>query len=359
MPSDRATTDKRPQLARITALLAALMLLLAACGDGDGADTTDGDDTDATDGTDTADQDLGTLTMYTHNDESEMQTLVPAAEEALGIEIQFIRMSSGEAMSRVMSEAPNVGADMMWGMTHSNALQLADEGLLHSYVSDEWSDVEQEFWDPDGQWYGWSYWFNIIGVNTDLIEDLGLDMPQSWEDLTDPQYAGEIVMPDPRESGTAYLIVAALMQMMGEDEAWEYLEALDENVAQYEGSGGGPADLVAQGEFAIAITWDQVVFDYIEEGFPMEAVIPEEGVGFDLDTAFIFEGADNIPAAEALIDWLGTVEGQEVALQERDLVTREELVDVEFDPNFIEYDAAEAAEMEEAVLDEWTSRFGG
>lgn len=353
---------------RITALLATLLLLLAACAPDDDADDDPDDDTieedadpdDDADDDEAADDEVGgELTMYTHNDEDEMQTLVPAAEEALGIDIEFIRMSSGEAMSRVESEAPNVGADMMWGMTHSNALQLKDQGLLHSYQSDTWEDIEQEFYDEDGEWYGWSYWYNLVSVNTDLLEDLGMDEPQSWQDLTDPQYEGEIVMPDPRESGTAYLIVATLMQIMGEDEAWEYLEELDQNVAQYEGSGSTPADLNAQGEFAIAITWDQVVFDYIEEGFPVDFVIPEEGVGFDLDVAFIFDGAENVANAEALIDWLGTVEGQEAALEERDLVTREELSDVEFEPNFIDYDAGWAAEHEDEILDEWTERFGG
>ncbi len=359
---------------RFAALFTVILLLGAAC-EADDADDAPAPDDDPEEPADEAPEDDepadeevdeeagevgGTLTMYTHNDEDEMQTLVPAAEEALGIDIEFIRMSSGEAMTRIESEAPNVGADMMWGMTHSNALQLKEQGILEGYLSDEWADIEPEFHDDDeGEWYGWSYWYNLVAVNTDLLDDLGLDRPESWEDLTDPQYEGEIVMPDPRESGTAYLIVATLMQIMGEDEAWEYLEELDQNVAQYEGSGSTPADLNAQGEFAIAITWDQVVFDYIEEGFPVDFVIPEEGVGFDLDVAFIFDGAENVANAEALIDWLGTVEGQEAALEERDLVTREELSDVEFEPNFIDYDAGWAAEHEDEILDEWTERFGG
>ena len=55
------------------------------------------------------------------------------------------------------------------------------------------------------------------------------------------------------------------------------LEELNENVGQYTKSGTQPAQLVGQGEYAVGITWDQAVFDRIEEGYPMEAVIPEEG----------------------------------------------------------------------------------
>jgi iron(III) transport system substrate-binding protein len=300
-----------------------------------------------------------TLTNYTHNDENEMQGFVAAAEEATGLSIEFLRMSSGEALSRIRAEAPDVGADMMWGMTHSGAIELQEAGLLTAYDSPEWADVPEDFKDPDGHWYGWSYWFNILGVNTELVEELGLDVPQSWEDLLDPQYEGEIVMPDPRESGTAYLIVATLMQIMGEDAAWEYLEALDANVGEYDQSGTAPAEKAARGEYAIAITWDQAVFDRIDEGFPMEAVIPSEGVGFDLDVAFIFESAENPEAAQRLIDWLGTEEGMRIAAEERALVTRPGIEGtIDFEPNFIDYDAFWAAEHNDRLIEAWIERFG-
>ncbi|MFP4636676.1 MAG: ABC transporter substrate-binding protein, partial [Nitriliruptoraceae bacterium] len=275
------------------------------------------------------------LSIYTHNDEDEMQGFVEAAEEATDLDIEFLRMSSGEALSRVQAEAPDIGADMMWGMTHSGALELENDGLLTSYDSPEWDDIDDEFVSDDGTWYGWSYWFNIIGVNTDLMDELDLDTPQSWDDLLDEQYEGEIVMPDPRESGTAYLVLASLIQIMGEDEAWEYLEQLDENVGEYDQSGTAPAEKVARGEYAVGITWDQAVFDRIDEGFPMEYVIPEEGVGFDLDVAFIFEDAENPEAAQRLIDWLGTEEGMETAATERALVTRQDIEGtIDFEPNF-------------------------
>ncbi len=299
------------------------------------------------------------LSIYTHNDEDEMQGFVDAAEDATGLEIEFLRMSSGEALSRVQAEAPDVGADMMWGMTHSGALELESDGLLDSYHSEEWEDIDPEFLSEDGTWYGWSYWFNIIGVNTDLLDELDLDTPQTWDDLLDEQYEGEIIMPDPRESGTAYLVIAALMQIMGEDEAWEYLEALDANVGEYDQSGSAPAEKMARGEYAVAITWDQAVFDRIDEGFPVEYVLPEEGVGFDLDVAFIFENADNPEGAQELIDWLGTEEGMEVAATERALVTREDIEGtIDFEPNFIDYDALQAAEDNDRIIEEWIERFG-
>ncbi|WP_240473321.1 ABC transporter substrate-binding protein [Salsuginibacillus kocurii] len=299
-----------------------------------------------------------TVTMYTHNDEEEMQSFASAVEEETGVNIDVLRMSSEEAWSRIDSEYPDVNADMMWGMLHSFALVAEEEDMLEPYESDTWDDVPDEFKDPDGQWYGWSYWFNAVAINEDLLDELGLDRPESWEDLLDPQYEGEIVLPDPGTSGTAFLFVSTLMQEMGEDEAWDYLDELDNNVGQYSQSGSAPAQMTSQGEYAIGITWDQAIFDRMEEGYPIDIMIPEEGVGFDLDVAWIFQDADNQEAAEEVIDFIGTDEGMELAAEYRSMVTKPDVEGtIDFEPNLIDYDAVWAAENRERIMNEWQEKF--
>ncbi|MCR6109455.1 ABC transporter substrate-binding protein [Bacillus sp. A301a_S52] len=314
----------------------ALVLLLSACGGND----------------------ENTVALYTHNDEEEMQAFASALEEATGVNIDILRMSSEEAWSRIDAEYPDVGADMQWGMLHSFALIAEQEDMLEPYDSPTWEDVPDEFKDPDGKWYGWSYWFNILAINDDLLDELGLDKPETWEDLLDPQYEGEIVLPDPGTSGTAYLFVSAIMQIMGEEEGWEYLEQLDENVGQYSQSGSAPAQMVAQGEYAIGITWDQAVFDRMDEGYPISPVVPEEGVGFDLDVAWIFKDADNKEAAKKVIDFIGSDEGMELAAEYRSMVTKPGMSeDLDFDPNFIDYDAVWAAENRDRIMEEYQKKF--
>ena len=87
--------------------------------------------------------------------------------------------------------------------------------------------MPDQYKDPDGYWYGWSYWFTCIAVNTKLLEEKGYDPPKSWKDLLDPMWKGEIVMPNPGTSGTAYLGVSTIMQLYGEDEGWDYLAKLN------------------------------------------------------------------------------------------------------------------------------------
>jgi iron(III) transport system substrate-binding protein len=301
----------------------------------------------------------GPVKVYTHNDSEEMEFYVQGLKEETGIDVEVLRMSSGEGWSRVESEAPDFGADLQWGMLHSFALRAVDNDYLEAYQSPTWDDVPDKFKDPDGKWYGWSYWFNLLAVNTDVLEQKGLEMPESWEDLIDPQYAGEIVLPDPGTSGTAYLFVSTIMQLMGEEKGWEYLEKLDQNVAQYSKSGSAPAQMVAQGEYAIGITWDQAVFDRMEEGYPVEAVFPSEGVGYDLDVIWMFKGGENNEQVKEIIDYIGSEHGMKVAAEHRSMVTKPGIEgSVEnIDQYLIDYDAVWAAENRDRIMEEWRTKF--
>ncbi len=298
-----------------------------------------------------------TVTIYTHNDEEEMQYFLEALERDTGIRGEILRMSSGELWSRIEAENPNFGADMVWGMMHSFALRAEGMDILYEYDSPQWSDIPAEFKDPSGRWYGWSYWYNAIAVNTDLIEAAGYEPPASWEDLLDPKWKGEIVAPDPGTSGTAYLLVATIMQLMGEEAGWDYLYALHENMDQYTKSGTAPAQMVAEGEYMIGLSWDMGVYNRVAEGYPMIAVIPSEGVGFDLDVAWIFNGAENLDTAKAVIDWIGSEDGMRAALEYRGMVTRAEVMDGSFDVNFIDYDAVWAAENRDRIMERWRDEF--
>ncbi|SFB08722.1 iron(III) transport system substrate-binding protein [Lentibacillus halodurans] len=316
-------------------------LFLAACGNESGGESSD-----------------EPLKVYTHNDSEEMDAFVKQIEEGTGVELDVLRLSSGEGWSRMKSEAPNIGADMQIGMLHGFALKADEEGYLDPYKSEEWKDVPDKFKDPEGKWYGTSFWYNMLGINKDIMEDKGLDMPKSWEDLLDPQYKGEIVLPDPGTSGTAFLFTSTILQMFGEEEGWDYLEKLDENVAQYTKSGSAPAQMVAQGEYAIGITWDKAVEDFKDQGYPIEGTLPSEGVGYSLDVAWIFKNTDQPEKAEKVMDYLGSKEFMEKTAEYRSMVTKPDITEnEELEKHFIDYDAKWASENRERVMEKWREDF--
>src|SRR3546814_8584993 len=86
-------------------------------------------------------------------------------------------------------------------------------------------------------------WAASLCFNTVEAEKLGLPAPTSWKDLTDPVYDGRIIMPNPNSSGTGFLDVSSWLQLFGDDEAWEYMDALHQNIARYTHSGSAPCKL--------------------------------------------------------------------------------------------------------------------
>ena len=79
-----------------------------------------------------------------------------------------------------------------------------------------------------------------FGFNTELLAKKKAQVPKSWADLLKPEYKGEIQMANPASSGTAYTMIATLVQMMGEDKAFDYLKTLHKNISTYTRSGTAP-----------------------------------------------------------------------------------------------------------------------
>ena len=298
------------------------------------------------------------LKVYTNADVNEMEKWAPEAEKVIGMKIEWSpRMASTELWARVMVEAPSWQADMIWGFMNGHALVGTQRGFFIPYKSPAWADIPDKFKDPEGYWHGYNYWFAAAVVNTKLLIEKNLPRPKSWMDLTNPAYKGEIVMPDPSTSGTAFLSVAAIMQIYGEEKGWDLLKRLGKNVAQYVQSGSAPADLVGRGEYAVGISWDQAIYGRIEKGFPIEAIVPEEGTAFDLESVAIFKTCKNMEGAKKLVDWLGTKEGQTFIGTFRSKVTRPGIPSrVKVDPKLIKFDAIWAAENQKRIMSEWKER---
>ncbi len=119
---------------------------------------------------------------------------------------------------------------------------------------------------------------------------------------------------NPNSSGTAYLMLASLVQVFGEDEAFKYMKALNANVSSYARSGIGPMTAVKQGEIYVGSTVLHGVINEIVAGFPVKPVLPCEGVGYEIGSMAIIKGARNLDSAKKFVDWALTVDAQKIGL---------------------------------------------
>ena len=62
-----------------------------------------------------------------------------------------------------------------------------------------------------------------VGEVSELLAKKGATAPACWADLLKPEFKGEIQMANPNSSGTAYVAIATLVQLMGEEKAFDYL----------------------------------------------------------------------------------------------------------------------------------------
>jgi len=234
------------------------------------------------------------LTIYCSILEEQCRVGVAAFEKASGIRVTMVRKSTGETLAQIRAEASNPRADVWWGGPGDSHIQAAEEGLTVAYRSPmlpELHDWAQRFAEQSGHRATGTYLGALgIGYNTEVLKSRGLPEPKCWADLLDSQYRDEVQVSDPNSSGTAYVFLASLVQLMGEDKAFEYMKALHKNVNQYTKSGAAPVKAVALGETAIGIAFMHDMVTMIADGAPVKTVAPCEGTGYETGSISIVNG---------------------------------------------------------------------
>ncbi|UCE54955.1 MAG: ABC transporter substrate-binding protein [Desulfobacterales bacterium] len=253
------------------------------------------------------------VVVYTSLETEEtVEYLKLAKKELSDLDIQSIRLSTGELGARMLAEKDNPQADCVWGWAVTNMAGFVERGMLVPYKPKGWEKIPANFKDPDGYWTAIDLYAAALVPNTKVLEEKNLPMPKGWNDLLNPVYKGMLIMPNPASSGTGFLQVASLLVLLDPDyknkpveqnKAWDFLKELDKNMGQYIKSGSKPAKLTAAGEYAVGCSFAFVYSSLKKRGSPVALVLPEEGVGFELETNALLKGAKHETAAKKFLDW--------------------------------------------------------
>ena len=289
-------------------------------------------------------------------------------EAKYGITVNYVRMSSGEALARVQAEKDNPQFDIWWGGPIDSFVAAKGEGLLEAYDSPNYANLTDpiKMKDVDNQWVGVYVGTLGFATNTDwLAANPGVDAPTSWDDLLKPEFTGQVMVAHPSSSGTSYTALATVLQIRGEEAGWEYLQQYDAQMAQYTKSGAAPAKFVGQGEAAVAIVFSHDIVNEIENNkLPLVLTFPEEGTGYEIGGMAILKGAKHPQAARLWFDWALTPEAQALgpvyAAYQAPTVTGVELSHPELlEVNLIDYDFIWAGEHKTEFVDKFTNEIAG
>ncbi len=257
------------------------------------------------------------LTFYCSAQIEWCQVMANEFHKQTGIHVSMTRKSSGETYAQIWAERRNPKGDVWWGGTGDGHIQAAEANLTEPYRSPKLEELHSWAVDlsGDGTYRSTGIYIGVLGFgfNTEWLAKKQFPPPKTWSDLRDPIYRGEIQLANPASSGTAYTMLATIVQLYGEDAGFEYLAQLHANVNQYTKSGAAPISAAARGETGVGIVFLHDAVTQKAAGFPIEVVAPSEGTGYEIGGMSLIRGARHPESAKLFFDWALSVDAQELS----------------------------------------------
>jgi iron(III) transport system substrate-binding protein len=237
------------------------------------------------------------------------------------IKVNIIVRSTGEALAQLNAEKANPKTDVWFGGSGDPHLAAAETDITQVYKSPTltqlhpWAQRQAEV----SGWRTVGIYLGPLGFayNPEGLAKRGLKPPQVWADLLKPEFKGEVQMANPGTSGAAYTAVATLVQLMGEDKAWEYMAQLHKNISTYQRAGEAPIKAVSRGEALVSINFVALGPGEKAAGFPTEVLTPLDGTGAEIGGLSIVKGAPHLEAAKKFYEWALTPQAQQFAFAAR------------------------------------------
>lgn len=268
----------------VIALLLCTAFVLAGCGS-----TDDQNSTSSSTGKDR-------VVIYTAAEDERIAYIQSELDKQFpDTEIVIQSLGTGQLLSKLQAEGKDSDCDIFYDLEVVNA-EIILNASPDLFV--DLSDYDFSIYDPSVTGYtDRHHKYAVNGktagaflVNTKMLEEKGLPIPETYEDMLMPEYAGLISMPSPKSSGTGYSYYNGMVTILGEEAGMEYFEELNPNIKEYTTSGSAPAKAAVRGDVAIAygLLWQCV--NYANENEGLTVVVPEQGLAFDLFTMGMISG---------------------------------------------------------------------
>ncbi|MDL5352235.1 extracellular solute-binding protein [Microbacterium sp. zg-YB36] len=263
-----------------------------------------------------------TLIVYSNSvSDGRGEWLVAQAAEA-GFDVEYVDAGGGEIAQRVIAEATNPIADVVFGPNNVHFEYMKAADALEAYEP-AWADKVEPI-DPSGVYHAIVQEPIMIVYNTEAFANPG-DAPQDWTDLfEDESFHGRYETATTLTGGTTQLVVTSLLSRYREDDG--YLGISEDGWAAIDSffEHGSPVvegtDLYARmssGEVDMGQMWLAGKASREQEyGVQSEAIRPSVGVPLVNQGIGVVKGSDNAELAQEFVDWFGSAEIQAAWSQE-------------------------------------------
>ena len=234
-----------------------------------------------------------------------------------GTTVEILQKKTSAGVKYIQETAQGNASDLMWASAPDAFEVLKADGLLAAYTPKATGIPEKigsyPINDPDGYYIGFAGSGYGIMWNTRYLDRKKIPVPREWEDLKKPVYQGHVGMSAPSRSGTTHLTVETVLQGDGWDEGWGLWKEMAGNFKMVTERSFGVPEGVNSGDFGVGIVIDFFGFSSQATGFPVDFVYPTVTTLVPANIAVV-KNAPHAKAAEAFIEFLLSVEGQELLL---------------------------------------------
>ncbi len=250
------------------------------------------------------------------------------------ISVQYI--STGNAAAKIKSGGKSIEADIIVELEHTYSQQLEEnfctlDDSLYSEVLDEFIPESKKYM-PHIRYSG------AIIINEEVLSEKGLDMP------------------NPKASGTGYVFLKNLVNVMGEEQALNYFDQLSKNILQFTSSGSGPVNALIQKEVAIGLGMTFQAVEQINKGANLTIKYFTEGAPWTTNDTAIMEGHQDKEGVKEVFEFfVKTLIREEAELFMPEPVLKNQTSSIENYPTNIPYGdmSTNTVEVREDLLSKW------
>ena len=252
------------------------------------------------------------VTLLAHDSFVVSDELVKQLQDDTGIALNIV--TGGDAGSMVAGAILTAGAptaDVMFGVDNTLVAKAANARVFEPYSSPELAHVLPALATDvaGGDVTPIDYGDVCINMNEPVLKKLGLSAPTSIDELTDPKYAGQLVVEDPATSSPGLAFLLATIERHPND--WqEYWAKLRDGGVKVSGSWTDAYEgQYASGKRAMVVSYatsppaEVVYADDPKTATPTSTVLTD-GCYRQVEYAGVLAGAKNPEGAKRVIDWL-------------------------------------------------------
>jgi iron(III) transport system substrate-binding protein len=246
------------------------------------------------------------LVVYSGRSEPLIKPFLEEFAEREGLDVQVRFGDTADLVGTLLEERDRTRADVFIGQDAAALEKLRGEGLLQPY--DRIARTPARYRARDLSWTGLSGRARVL-----IVRDRKR-APESVFSLIEPEYRGEVAVPNP--SNVSFRDwVSAIRLERGDSFARRYLEGLKRNDLEVLASHGEVRKAVGDGELDIGLVNHYYVELERRDGSDVEAVYTDQGPGgfgvlVNVASGGITRGAEHRDNARKLIDYLLTPQVQ-------------------------------------------------